>query len=209
MIRTQFAVCVVFAAGCMGDDDISSGGYRGDAGIVTTDAPVISNGVDPALEGMWEARDCSQQFLGVLAVVGIEMQYKRSFFATSDTTCAQPLALYVAKENYTLRGPAPFVAGASEIDYRLLAITMTPLSATTASTWNTNTYCGYSDWQSNVAKEITGRTCGSGTTPSASSIRYDIYKVENGRFYTGDSDTGPGTSDATRPTALGGYFTKI
>ena len=44
---------------------------------------------------------------------------------------------------------------------------------------NNNSYCGYSDWELNVAKDFTGKTCGSTTFASANTKLLGLYKNES------------------------------
>ena len=57
--------------------------------------------------------------------------------------------------------------------------TETPNSSYDVTWVNDNSYCGYSDWELNVAKDITGKTCGSSTIISANTKLLSLYKNES------------------------------
>ena len=57
--------------------------------------------------------------------------------------------------------------------------TETPNSSYDITWVNDNSYCGYSDWELNVAKDITGKTCGSSTIVSANTKLLSLYKNES------------------------------
>ena len=44
---------------------------------------------------------------------------------------------------------------------------------------NNNSFCGYSDWELNVAKEVAGKTCGSHDWDSVNTKRLSVYKNES------------------------------
>ena len=44
---------------------------------------------------------------------------------------------------------------------------------------NNNSYCGYSDWELNVAKDVAGKTCGSHDWDSVNTKRLSVYKNES------------------------------
>ena len=44
---------------------------------------------------------------------------------------------------------------------------------------NNNSFCGYSDWELNVAKDVAGKTCGSHDWDSVNTKRLSVYKNES------------------------------
>ena len=61
----------------------------------------------------------------------------------------------------------------------LSGATETPNSSYDVTWVNDNSYCGYSDWELNVAKDITGKTCDSSTIISANTKLLSLYKNES------------------------------
>ena len=58
-------------------------------------------------------------------------------------------------------------------------VTETPNSSYDVTWVNDNSYCGYSDWELNVAKDITGKTCVGTTIISANTKLLGLYKNES------------------------------
>ena len=79
--------------------------------------------------------------------------------------------------------------------------TETPNSSYDVTWVNDNSYCGYSDWELNVAKDITGKTCTHGTEWSAGTAGQGVYLLDGSKIFydidtsypssvdTGDNDT--------------------
>ena len=61
----------------------------------------------------------------------------------------------------------------------LSGATETPNSSYDVTWVNDNSYCGYSDWELNVAKDITGKTCVGTTIISANAKLLSLYKKES------------------------------
>ena len=61
----------------------------------------------------------------------------------------------------------------------LSGATETPNSSYDVTWVNDNSYCGYSDWELNVAKDITGKTCDGATNMSANTKLLSRYKNES------------------------------
>ena len=59
------------------------------------------------------------------------------------------------------------------------SVTETPTSSADVSWANTNSWCGYCDWELNVAKDVTGKTCGSIIFASANTKLLSLYKNES------------------------------
>ena len=94
-----------------------------------------------------------------------------------------------------------------KIDKTVLSFKMMLKLDTVVNRFNTDSVCGLTDWTKDSEKDITGLTCVIGNnTISTSGISYDIYKLDTisspNRLYVGDENTGDGSTDASRPTAL-------
>ena len=61
----------------------------------------------------------------------------------------------------------------------LSSVTETMNSSYDATYANNNSYCGYSDWELNVAKDISGKTCVGTTIISANTKLLSLYKNES------------------------------
>jgi len=86
------------------------------------------------------------------------------------------------------------------------------------SSFNSRSYCGYTDWTVNVAKDVTGKACDGDTMASAGTTIYDIFTIydysisgdftdghEIGDLNFGETDgVLNGSSPDKRPIALTG-----
>ncbi|WP_374001502.1 hypothetical protein [Bdellovibrio bacteriovorus] len=81
--------------------------------------------------------------------------------------------------------------------------------------FNTDSFCGFSDWAAGVAKEIAGQTCDSQVMPSVNTKYYDIYiiwpfsindpyfPITQGDLNFGSRDSGKdGSTEVLRPKAV-------
>jgi hypothetical protein len=96
--------------------------------------------------------------------------------------------------------------GIFALDNTIVSAAETPLSQSFVSQYNDDNYCGYSDWEIGVPKDVTGRQCDEDDEPiNAGDIDYNIIKYDNGTvwlgFYPQDDDL-TGTTPANRPTEL-------
>jgi hypothetical protein len=130
----------------------------------------------------------------------------------SDTLCSTPS--YSGLETGTYVFTVSSAGDSGSLDWTLGTLTLTPLTSTQTSTWNSSSYCGYSDWQVDVAKSALNRTCGTTSVPAAGTISYDIYGIASA-FSTfpqnsltfGYFDTShPGTTSANRPVSNNGSY---
>lgn len=116
--------------------------------------------------------------------------YQHSGKIYSDIGCQTESLEIVEAGSYTIQGKSP---GTSMImlDRVISSMTLKPLSASIANTYNTNNHCGYSDWSVGVAKNVLGRTCSGVLIPSPGAVYYDLYSIA--RFDTSAIPGFPGT----------------
>lgn len=125
-------------------------------------------------------------------------------YLESDTTCVGTrimTAQYVG--NFNARSASP----GYEIDVPNFSITFTVEEQNTLDSFNTASYCGFNNWVINVAKPVTGLSCGGALMPAQF---YSIFKVDNNnRLYMGALDAShDGTTPAKRPTTYeSSYYT--
>jgi hypothetical protein len=86
--------------------------------------------------------------------------------------------------------------GVKDLDYTVKSITVTFHTMDVVNKANQMKYLGYSDWQVNVTRDITG-------APGISSKgdkRYEIFRIENGnKLYIGSNEA---MGSSSRPTSL-------
>jgi hypothetical protein len=64
-----------------------------------------------------------------------------------------------------------------DLDLTLGQLKVTPASSTVVTQYNQLSLCGFTDWALNVAKEVTGLTCGSDQMTSSGTKYYDIFRI--------------------------------
>ena len=136
------------------------------------------------LEGTWESScyaSSSYYYIDTVTVSGTDMVFKLE--GHDDSNCSTDnytqewtysdlsIGDAVTYENGTKTGAkfTQIVSGATE----------TQNSSYDVSWANNISYCGYSDWQLNVAKDLIGKTCGSTTYSSANTKIFSVYKNES------------------------------
>lgn len=134
-------------------------------------------------------------------------QFTMSQSGFSDASCASGYLKMDVTGTYVFSGVIDDKKNYVGVDETLASITVTPLSATIVSYYNTNSYCGFTNWTLNVAKNITGLNCGGDQISAAGTVGYDIYYASNGILNFGLYDsTHNGTSTVTRPEELDTAF---
>ena len=95
-------------------------------------------------------------------------------------------------------------SGGSGHDFTLTLseYTYTVQNSSLVSSYNTNSYCGITDWVLNTAHDVAGKTCGGSTLQSIGTAYYGIYILDGSKLFwtlssdayndsvpTGDNDT--------------------
>ena len=144
-----------------------------------------SSSTTTELEGTWLA-SCfssgSYYKIDTLTVSGTGMEYKSE--RHSDSSCSSDN--YTQEWTYSslsIGDAATFESGTKTGAY--FSMTVSGVTETQNNsyevTWANggSGYCGYSDWELNVAKDFTGKTCGSTTFASANTKLLGLYKNES------------------------------
>ncbi len=175
---------------------------------------------DNILIGTWSLREVCK-YSSASGYVKMDQVYTNSTFdqtATiySDSVCTVPLvAINLTGTYFTSNYKSTTAEEGMDIDSTLSGYLATAKSSTLVSTYNTNSYCGFSDWQINVAKSLLGRTCDGSVMPSAGTIEYSFYRKSKisimgqqiGDLLFGTDDASHnGTSPSQRYVVLDGTF---
>jgi hypothetical protein len=129
-------------------------------------------------------------------------------WACGATMPSLPEVEYSLTLTYKKGGPVIVPFGARKIDYTQISFTTTLFTPDMVTFSNDNSMYGYTDWQLNVAKDISGREAfpGDGFTDENGTDSYSIYQIKcDGRLYFGDGEFDPNydeTADAKRPRVL-------
>lgn len=113
-----------------------------------------------------------------------------------DFACSEPMLQ--TRWEWEVRYPA-----AGKIDMIYKSQVFTPLYPQMVYHLNRTSYCGYSDWQVNVGKELLGRTCNDYLMPLPGAEKYQIYRTDGDNLVLGE-DLGErdGTTEVLRPDQL-------
>lgn len=129
-------------------------------------------------------------------------------FSAKDLSLIQSQRVYIDKKcktlGYDLIISGPYTLSKSgAFDYRLVTLTLTPLSALVASTFNSQKVCGLTGWANGKPQSVSGLNCSGQEIPTAGTLIYDIVKEVTGGIQTGKTtDTLDGSTAEKRPTAV-------
>jgi hypothetical protein len=136
--------------------------------------------------------------------------YSANLNLYSDQGCSTAASVITESGNYVFTDMDS--GGTGTVDWTVTGYQITALSASQTSTYNGANYCGYSDWQVNVPKNVLGRTCDTVHVPVSGTVRYDIYNIAQLTLVLTGTTAGDlkfgyidashdGTSPSTRPDA--------
>lgn len=167
--------------------------------------------IDNDLVGTWLSACEPQGPFGIIELVGekhelvfgvVPGDVVKTVHRYQKPDCTEPLYRLDIGATYSAVGDSPDVDGADNINYTVHDAKLTPSSEAAAGVLNDAKMCGATDWQSGVAKEITGVDC-LGKKFSEGQVIFDIYDEEDGNLYVGKSSFfRDGDTSDSRPGAL-------
>ena len=117
-----------------------------------------------------------------------------------DKNCSTKFSSLVLTSTFTISGKSNSIPGAKNLDYTVISVEAIFHNKAGVNLVNKMNFCGYSDWQVNVTKDITGAP---GINSKGDKL-YDIYKIEDGnKLYIGSNEA---VGSATRPTSLRAFY---
>lgn len=157
-----------------------------------------------ALEGRW-LQACQNQVARTEHFQDHNVTLTESYYY--DSECLKPLMM--------IKSDGEFSTTEGTIDFTFQQITLTASDMMIINDFNARAVCGFTDWQMDQPKPITGLQCAlvAGAKPipisDAGSKRFGIYKIEGDLLYFGrlekDHDA---LSPETRPIAFDPRFYK-
>ena len=123
----------------------------------------------------------------------------------SDTTCSVPISTLITYRNYKLGEAVPGMVNTRKLDYVFNSITMTYNNQETITSANNSPgYYGYTNWELNEPKDVSGLKQMNSSSPEHAKGEkfYTIVRINNNKLYMGNYDSGIGTSDKTRLNAI-------
>jgi hypothetical protein len=175
------------ANGDLGNGDLGNNDQGNNSGGDQTS----NSGSAANLIGTWSL-DCQTSFTTILSVDATNYDATTSVY--SDPTCAAGTETFTDfyENTYTIGQQITSTNSlpATELNVEVVAIERTLHTDFFVQAYNANNACGYSDWQRDVAKDITGRDCGqlsggcvfdSSTTVcnTAGTVTYTIYGIDD------------------------------
>lgn len=157
------------------------------------------SGDDPGaeLDGTWETA-CYQRTRTSLTYA--DLAFTGTFSEYTDDACTS--AYHVSKWTGTATVGEALTSGARQLDLVFATFTSTALTGENADFNNMNAYCGFTDWEANVEKDVLGAECYGFAIPvGAESL--DIYRVDGDTLKFGQgAKIAVGLTAADRPTAI-------
>lgn len=198
-ISVLLLLFVVFTQACSsgggGDPQGQTGNPQDPGGNQNDNSDNSSNpSPEPAanLLGTW-LLSCQQTSFTTELVVDAT-SYDATTTTYTDGTCVDPLFTDVYSNTYLTGQSVTSTNGlpATELDVTLTTVERTLHTDIMVMGYNASTSCGYSDWEIDVPKDITGRDCGSfasGCTSDSTSTVCDAAGTTTYTIY-GVNDTG-------------------
>ncbi len=178
----------------------------------TESATLESGGVGTLDSGLWQTTCLSNGSISLSMTLNFSSgAYTTEATAYGTGVCSNETYTVTETGSYVASAISPF--GTGTLDWTLGSMTYKPLSTTQANSWNTNAFCGFTDWSLGQTKSVLGRTCDNRTYPAAGAIQYDIYSIEQfggptsqiGDLLFGYFESGhDGSSANTRPVSYDG-----
>lgn len=170
-----------------------------------------------SIEGRWQT-SCLSSSSGLYLISRLTVQngeYSSLGLIYSNSSCTNLVIESFSKGQIADVGANGSTTGSRKIDLTYSQVTATYHRPTDVQGFNTNSFCGLSNWAVGVAQDITGLNCGGEAIPAAGSKDYDIYYIPNGlappgwyetgALYIGYRDsTNDGSTAAKRPTSISG-----
>jgi hypothetical protein len=198
-MKTIIALCAVFAlAACSNSSSSNPGG---------SNTPQAGGNVPAALQGTWH-KACRNTGSSTYAVESIILADTTVTSQTEvylgDATCGSNQFIRARVEAGVAIGSASTIAaGASDVDLVANHTWLTYTNSVAVSSANSSSFCGFTDWQLNVEKEVTGLVCAGEQQMAAGTRHYDLFKFENNMLYVGLKDAAhDGTAPEKRPVQV-------
>jgi len=151
-----------------------------------------TNSTTTELEGNWKTScyldsDNNHYYISTISVTGANLEIKDE--AHHDSSCnTDDYNAVMSFSSLSIGEEVTYPSGATGHKFTMnyASIKYTPESAAEVSVLNTNSYCGYSNWDLNTEKDLTA--CFSSTIP-ANKIFLNIYKLVGNNLYLGFGTT--------------------
>lgn len=167
---------------------------------------------ESTIEGVWQAQcvsGSSSSYRATVTVLCSTMSQQIDFFSAVGCLEADKTRILTNAGGYfTTLGASSAVAGATEFDIYSGSSELAPVTDAEASSMNTSSYCGITNWAASIKQGVSG-TCGLDYYGSPGIPSYSLYQVVNLSLYFGiPSGSYDGVTAQNRYNTLGslGYI---
>ncbi|WP_374078933.1 hypothetical protein [Bdellovibrio bacteriovorus] len=132
------------------------------------------------LEGSWQtecSKSSSTSSISSLSFSG--GSFTGAALGYAGLTCSTPAIEMNITGSYIVGGVVKENPKSYALDLTYGPTTMKALSQAQVDHFNTNSYCGFTDWTLNVAKDVSGLTCGGSQVAAVGKKYYDIFAIYN------------------------------
>jgi hypothetical protein len=151
------------------------------------------------LQGSWQSncRDAEKFGLTESSRLDISGTSATQVTNTSSTGACGTTAVTITQSAVVSAG-TPSGQGRA-VDITVTSVKVKPVTETGVGILNLAAFCGITDWQAGVERDVTGSTGGRSCFPRLPKTFYDIFTVDEGKLYFGKGDI---SSAATRPQVV-------
>jgi hypothetical protein len=193
MIKALMIGALTLALGCANSNDSSPASGEG---AQSETLPVLTSMLGTWSQTCQANSNYSQKSSLKIDATNIEVTGQVFVNDNVCTTAPYAVSRYIMAYSF-----GNLVAGTNNVDYATVGVKMRYGNAVAVSGANASAYCGFTDWQLNVEKDISGLSCTGINQDAVGSHHYSIFKIQNGNLYLGQTDaTHDGNSVAARPT---------
>ena len=145
------------------------------------------------LEGTW-VTNCyasgSSYYIQTVIVSGTDISKKKE--QHTDSSCSTDYVLWEDTYDSLSIGDEVTFSDATKghkFTLEVVSFKHTPQTASAASALNTAGWCGYSNWAQQIAKDYTGKTCGSTAYAVANTSVQGLYNLVGNNLFLGSLNT--------------------
>jgi hypothetical protein len=156
----------------------------------------------PELQGVWESNCFDADAFGLTESARVTFDRNRviRLSRVSSSGSCEGTAVEIMQEGVFAKG-AEISPSVPAIDLQITSIRIKPISADGVAILRLGAFCGISDWQEGVEREVTALTGKEKCFPKVPTTIFNVYTIESGRLYFGDTPKDM-TDILNRPVAL-------
>lgn len=140
------------------------------------------------LSGSWNLKESCKKISS--SYVKMKQNFTQTTFdqtanVFTDSSCLVPSVTLALSGNYAISNVTVSISEEhGNLDSTLLSYLLTPNSSSMVSSYNSTVYCGFTNWQLGVAKNVLGLTCAGYVMPSAGAVEFNFYTKANQAYFS-------------------------